>query len=187
MEDQQTTEAGAPSLVNHALKHGMILGAISVVIVVLCYVVDFSIMVSFKFLALMLVIGLGYVIYAGINFRSEGDGFLSYGKAFQHGLMVLAISGVVGTIFGMILYHVVDPDLSNRMTDAIIRNTEEMMAGFGAPQESIDKAIEEMRTDMPNQFTIGGQALTFLKSMIWYAIIAAITSLFVRKNQPEVV
>ncbi len=187
MEDQQPSEAGAPSLVNHALKHGIILGAISIVIIVLCYVVDISIMVSFKFIGLMLVVGLGYVIYAGINFRSEGDGFLSYGKAYQHGFMVLAISGVVGTIFGIILYHVVDPDLSSRMTEAIIKNTEEMMAGFGAPQESIDKAIEGMRSDMPNQFTIGGQALGFLKSLIWYAIIAAITSLFVRRNQPEAV
>lgn len=185
MEDQQTTEAGAPSLVNHALKHGMILGAISIVIVVLFYVIDSSIMVSFKFLGLMLVVGLGYVIYAGINFRSEGDGFLSYGKAYQHGFLALAVSGVIGTIFGIILYQVVDPDLANRMTEAIIRNTEEMMAGFGAPQESIDKAIEDMRTDLPSQFTVGGQALTFLKSLIWYAIIAAITSLFVRKNQPE--
>jgi len=184
MEDQPTAEAGSPSLMNHALKHGTILGAISIIIVVVCYVVDISAMASFKFIGLMLLIGLGYVIYSGINFRSEGDGFLAYGKAFQHGFIVLAVSGVIGTIFGIILYEVVDPDLADRMVAVIITNTEEMMAGFGAPQESIDQTIEEMRNDLPNQFTISGQALSFLKSLIWYAIIAAITSLFVRKNQP---
>ena len=184
MENQQSTEAESPSLMNHAIKHGVILGVISILLVIICYVVDFSLMVTFKFLGLALVVGLGYVIYAGINYRTEVGGYMPYGKAFMHGLVVLAISGLIGTAFNIALYHIIDPDLPQKLLDTAIRNTEEMMAGFGMQQEAIDQAVEGMRTDMADQFSIGGQALGYLKAIIAYCIIALITALFVRKNIP---
>ncbi len=184
MENQQTAEAESPTLVNHAIKHGVILGVISILLVIICYVVDISLMVTLKFMGLVLVIGLGYVIYAGINYRSEIGGFMPYGKAFMHGLVVLAISGLIGTAFNILLYHLVDPELPQKLTDAAIQNTEEMMAGFGMQQEAMDQAIDKMRTDMVDQFSIGGQAFGYVKAMIAYCIIALITALFVRKNVP---
>ncbi len=184
MEDKQTTEEEAPSLVNHAIKHGVILGVISILLVIICYVVDISLMVTFKFLGLVTIISLGYVIYAGINYRTETGGFLPYGKAFVHGVVLLAISGLIGTFFNILLYHVVDPELPQKLTDAAIQNTEEMMAGFGVAQEAIDQAVDKMRTDLTDQFSIGGQALTYGKSIIAFCIIALITALFVRKNEP---
>ena len=184
MENQQPSESAAPTLINHGIKHGIILGVCSMLIVIICYVIDFSFMVTFKFIGIILVIGLGYVIYAGINYRNETGGFISYGKAFQHGLVILAISGLINTAFNILLYHVVDTELGQKMTDAIIHNTEEMMAGFGTPQDRIDQTIEGMKTDMPGQFTVGGLAYGYLKGLISYAIIAVITALFVKKNVP---
>lgn len=183
METQNEQSAPTP-LINHAVKNGVILAVISIVCVMIIYVVDLSILATFKFLALVLLIGLGYVIYAGISYRNEIGGFMSYGKAFQHGFLVLAVSGLISTIFNLLLYFVIDPDLPNKLVEAIITNTEEMMAGFGAPQETVDKQLEEMRGTLPDQFTMGGLSLGYLKGLIFYAIIAAITSLFVRKNEP---
>ena len=184
METPQTEENAAPSLINHAARFGAILGGISIAIVVIFYVVSLSFLGNWKFLVMVLCIGLGMVIYAGINFRNEGDGFLTYGKAFMHGFAVLAISGLIGTFFNIILYHVVDTDLPQKMTDVIIQNTEEMMTGFGAPQASIDQTVAGMRDEMPGNFTIGGLAYGYVKALIWYAVIALLTSLIVRKTQP---
>ncbi|MBL7865096.1 MAG: DUF4199 domain-containing protein [Cyclobacteriaceae bacterium] len=184
MENQQNTQNAAPTLMSHALKHGIILGVISIILVVVCYVVAFSFMVTFKFIAIVLLICLGYVIYAGINYRNEIGGYMGYGQAFQHGILIMLVSGVLGTLFNLLLYNIVDPELGQKMTDAIIANTEEMMANFGAPQASIDQTIEGMRTEMPQQFTPVGQLIGFGKAIIGYVIIALITSLFVRKNVP---
>lgn len=182
METQETT--APPSLMNHAIKNGVILGIISIVIVVLAYAVDISFMATFKFMGLMFVIGIGFVIYAGISYRNEVGGYLGYGQALQHGFLVFAISGLVSTLFQLVLYTVIDPDLAQKMTEAIITNTEEMMANFGAPQESIDQAVEKMRVDMASQFGVGGLLLGYCKALIAYLILALITALFVRKNQP---
>ncbi len=181
MEDSQAAPA---SIYSHALKFGIILGIISIVCVIAIYAIDFTFLASFKFLGLIMVIGLGVVIYAGINYRSEIGGYMPYGKAFIHGFAVLAISGIIGTIFNIVLYTIIDPELAQKMTDTIVENTEQMMRNFGAPDSSIDQTTEKMRAEMPENFSTGGLAYGYVKALIWYGIIALITSLFVRKNVP---
>ena len=182
MENQEVQPQPA-SLINHAVKNGVILGVVSILLVVIVYVVDLAFLATLKFLGIMLVLGLGYVVYAGINYRNEIGGYLSYGKAFMHGFILLAVSGLLGTAFNILLYHVVDPELPTKLTEAIIRNTEEMMAGFGAPQGTIDQTIDGLRVEMPGNFSISGLLYGYVKAMIWYCIIALITSLIVRKNE----
>ena len=180
----EETQDSPTSIYNHAIRFGIILGVISIVCVILSYVIDLSFMASFKFIGLMLVVGLGITIYAGINYRNEIGGYLPYSKAFIHGMLVLAISGLVSTVFNIVLYTVIDPELPQKLTDAVIENTEQMMQRFGAPQEGIDEATEKMRGELPANFAPAGLAFGYVKALIWYAIIAAITSLFVRKNEP---
>ncbi|MDZ4714757.1 MAG: DUF4199 domain-containing protein [Cytophagales bacterium] len=181
---EATTENETPSLPNHAIRFGTILGGIAIALTVIAYVVDPTFMVTFKFIGLSFALGIGIVIYAGINYRTEIGGYLSYGQAFTHGFIVLAVSGLINALFGILLFTVIDPDLSQKMMEAIITNTEDMMAGFGAPQSSIDQTIDGLRTELPGQFTMVGQVITFGKGLIAYAVIALITSLFTRKNIP---
>jgi hypothetical protein len=182
---EPANEQSTPTpLMNHAIKHGVILAVVSIVLVMIFYVVDLSILATFKFILLALLIGLGYVIYSGIDYRKELGGYMAYGKAFQHGFLVLAVSGLISTLFNFLLYFVIDPDLPEKLVDAIITNTEETMTSFGAPQDRIDEQMQQMRNEMPNQFSPTGLALGYAKGLIFYAIIALITSLFVRKNEP---
>jgi hypothetical protein len=181
----ETNETSQPTLVNHAIKFGGILAAISVVCVLLIYAIDYTIMAGFTFLLIILVVGIGFTIYAGINYRASIGGYIPYSKAYLHGFMILAISGIISTLFNIVLYKVIDPDLAQNLTEAIITNTEATMARFGAPQESIDEAIDKMRVEMPENFTVMGLLWGYCKALIWYAILALITALVVRKNQPE--
>jgi Na+/H+-dicarboxylate symporter len=139
---------------------------------------------SFKFVGLMFALYIGYVIYAGISYRNSIGRYISYGKAFVHGFVIMAVASLVSLIFGIVLYDVIDPELGGKLSDAIIANTEDTMRNFGAPEEQIDKTIEEMRTTMPENFTIFGRIKGLLTGLIWYAIFVAITSLIVRKNEP---
>jgi hypothetical protein len=183
MEDNNTP---ATPVFNHAAKWGGILALISIILTMLIYAVDYTLMAGFSFIIIITVVSIGFVIYAGINYRNSIGGYLPFGKAFLHGVMVFAVSGLIATIFNILLYFVIDPDLPQNLTEAIIANTEAFMAKMGAPQDQIDEALDKMREDMPANFTIGGLFWNYCKSLIWIAILSLITGLVVRKNRPEV-
>jgi uncharacterized membrane protein (DUF106 family) len=182
---EETTEVQSGSMYQHAAKFGAILGGISIVLTVLAYAFDPGFMATFKFMGINLVIFIGFIIYAGISYRNSIGGFMPYGKAFLYCLTVMLTAGVVGTVFNVLLYHVIDTNLPETMTDTIIANTEEFMTKFNTPQDAMDKALAQMRIDLPEQFTVSGLLMGFVKKgIITYAIISLIFALFVRKNQP---
>lgn len=186
MEPQTTTnETSAPTLPSHAARFGGIMGGISVVFTLLIYAVDYTLMAKPWFGLLMFAISIGIVIYAGINYRNQTTGYLSYGKAFQHGYITFLVGGLIGSIFSILLYTVIDPELPEKLTDAVIENTESMMRGFGAPEDQIETSLDQMRVDMPNTFSAMGVLKQFGWGLIIYAVLTAITSLFVKKNEPE--
>jgi len=166
------------------MKQGVILGIVLVVLLVVFYAIDIAVLASLKFMLLSLIVSLGCVIYAGIQYRSSIGGFVGYGQALQHGFVIMAVSGLVTTAFNLVLHTIIDPDLGRKMSEAIMQNTEEMMAGFGAPQQSIDETLDDMREDLADQFSVTGLLIGYIKGLIYFLIVALVSALFVRKNQP---
>jgi len=181
MEDSTTEQ---PSLLQHAIRWGLIMAGISIALTILIYVIDYAIMVQLKFLGLSLLIYLGMTIYAGINYRTSIGGFMPYGKAFQHGFVVLALSALVGTIFSFILYNLIDTELPQKLVDASVENARAMMEKFGAPEDTIEPALEKARVDAADRFTVLGQAKGYIFALVFCAIMSLISSIFVKKNQP---
>lgn len=183
--EENTTASASP--INHAAKWGAIYGGVSIILSMLLYVIDFTLFAGFTFLILTTIIGLGFVIYGGINYRDEVGGYLPFGKAFVHGFIMFAVAAAISTVFSIVLFTVIDPDLPQNLTEAIISNTEAMMEKFGAPQDSIDQTIEKMREDQPKNFAPVGLIKSYFFGLIWYAILSLITGLVVKKNQPEMI
>lgn len=181
---EQVQEVKTESLYSHAVKHGLILGAIAILLTIVAYATSISFLGSFKFLGCLFAADIAYVIYAGITYRNNNGRYITYGKAFIHGFVLLAIAGLVNFAFGIVLYDVIDPDLAKNLTDAIIANTEETMRSFGAPEATIDETLANMRRDLPEGFTMIGRVKNFFQGLIWYAVFVALTSLAVRKNEP---
>ena len=184
MEENSTP---APTLMQHAIRWGMITAAVSIIFTMLLYVIDYTLMVQIKFALFGLLMYMGITIYAGIDYRKSGDGFLAYGKAFQHGFIIFALSGLIVTIFNVLLYNVVDTELPQKLVDASIENTRAMMEGFGTPEDKMDEALEQAKENTAGQFTIGGQAKGYLIMLVVSAVMALITAIFVRKNKPELI
>jgi hypothetical protein len=183
MESQQQSSG----LVKHALRFGAIMGGIGIALTLLIYVVDYTFLADWKIGLVMIALTLGVVIYAGINYRNETGGFISYGKAFQHGFITMAVAGLLSILFTIILYTVVDTELPQKLVEASIEKTEAMMESFGAPADKIDEQLDKMREDLPQNYSVVGQLKFYLYALIGYAVISAITSLFVRKRQPEII
>jgi hypothetical protein len=182
MEETATPQV---SLMQHAAKWGLILGGVSIVLTIIAYAADYTILADWKFGIFVLLLLLGATIYAGINYRGQIGGFLPYGKAFQHGFILLAVSGLISTAFMILLYTVIDTELPAKLTEVTIENTEKMMANFGMPEDQMDKALEDARKRSEGQFSGLGSIKSYGFGLIFYAVISLITSIFVRKNQPE--
>jgi uncharacterized integral membrane protein len=181
----QENSESAPTLMQHAFRWAIITAAVSIIYTMLLYIVDYTLMVQLKFLFLALAVYFGITIYAGIDYRKSIGGFLPYGKAFQHGFIILAGSGMIASLFSLVLYFVIDPELPQKLVDASLENTRAMMESFGAPEESMDEAMEKAKESTAKQFTVGGIAMSYIWIACFSAIMALISSLFVRKNQPE--
>jgi uncharacterized protein YybS (DUF2232 family) len=174
-----------PSLFQHALKWGLIVGAVSIGLTAVAYAVDYSMLADWKFGIFVILLFIGLTIYGGINYRNEGDGFLPYGKAFQHAFILMAVAGIVSTVFNILLYTVIDPELPTKLTDVAMENAEKMMERFGMPADQMDKALEDARARTEKQFSMSGLAMSYAIGLIIYAVLSLITSLFVKKNPPS--
>jgi hypothetical protein len=178
-------ETNQPStFMSNIVRWGLITGGVSVVFSILLYVIDYTLMVQLKVLFIALAIYLGLAIYGGIDYRKSIGGFMSYGKAFQHGFLILAISALVATLFNALMYNVIDTELPKKLTEASIENTRAMMENFGAPEDSIDQALEKAEESSKEQFTIVGQLKGYFYILIFSAIMALISALVVRKKEP---
>lgn len=181
MENENAT----PSFMNHAGKHALILGGISVVLTLAAYAIDYTLLASMSFSFLSLAIYIGYGIYAGINYRNEIGGYLSFGKAFQHGFVVFALSALISTIFSILLYTVIDPELPAKVTEAAVESAAKMMEGFGMPEEQMEEALSKTTEDTAKRYTVGGLAMGYGFSLIGCAIFALISGAIAKKKEPE--
>ena len=97
--------------------------------------------------------------------------------------MTFVLAGLIGTAFSILLFQVIDPDLPQLMSEAIIEQTVEMMEGFGANQEIIDEAIED--ADPAASFTVMGQIKSFGMVLIFYAVMSLITGAIIKRKVPD--
>jgi hypothetical protein len=179
MEEKETT-----SLFQHALKWGLIVGGISIALTCVIYAIDYALLANWKTGIVIFLMFIGLAIYGGINYRNEIGGYLPYGKAFQHGFILMAISGLISSVFMVLLYTVIDPELPEKLVKVGMENAQAMMESFGMPEDQMDKAMEDARKRTENQYTVSGTAMGYGIGLIIYAVLSLITALFVRKNEP---
>ena len=169
---------------NHAIKSGLMVGVISIVLTLLIYIVNPAGLASMWMLLFFLVF-IALVSYFGIQHRKEIGGYMAFGKAWVYSMTMLVVAGLVMTIFNILLYNVIDPELPTILADQAVENAESMMSRFGMPEDQMDEALEKTRTDTLDRFTVMGSIKGFLFGLIFYAILALITGAIIKKNEPE--
>lgn len=170
---------------NHAIKSGLIVGVISVVITLLLYIIDPSMLASMWVGLFIFALLLVLVSYFGRQHRGEIGGFMSFGMAWGYSMQLFVIAGIIGTIFNILLYNVIDPELPGIVADKAVENAESMMGRFGMPEDQMEEALDKTRNDTIERFTVVGSLTGYLWSLIFYAILSLITGLIIKKNEPE--
>ncbi len=170
------------ALATDAFKMGAIFGLIQIVITMLLYVMGVETMVSYASSAIVLISILGCLIYGGIKWRKSNNNVALYGKMFLFIWICSIALFTVSTIFNILLYNVIDPDLAANMTEAIIENTMSMMEGFGVPDEALDQTMAELEK-VGDKFKPGAQIQSMFMTYIGLAVLAAILALFLKKEE----
>lgn len=174
-------------MIKSALKSGLIVGLIAVIVAVLVYLMDVTIFVSWWYgLLLVPLITTGVTVYFGIAYRNDEEGgYLKFGSAYGFSYVSLMISSVIGILFGILLFTVIEPGLSEILVEKSLENTEAIMQRFGAPQDAIDEALEDQEESLPKQFTAVGQLKGIIAPIIINAIFALFAGLIIKKKESE--
>ena len=168
---------------DHALKSGVIMGVVGILISLVVYIIDPLLMIKWWFSLSSLVLFIALVIYYGMQYRELTGGYLSFKKAYIYSFLAFVVAGILGLVFNIFLFHVIDPDLPEMISDAIVEQTVEMMEGFGANQEVIDQAIED--ADTAASFTLIGQIKSFGMVLIFYALMSLISGAIIKRKEPK--
>ena len=159
------------------------MGVLGILISLVVYIIDPLLMIKWWFSLFSLVLFIALVTYYGMQYRELTGGYLSFKKAYIYSFLAFVVAGILGLVFNIFLFHVIDPDLPEMISDAIVEQTVEMMEGFGANQEVIDQAIED--ADTAASFTLMGQIKSFGMVLIFYALMSLISGAIVKRKEPK--
>ena len=180
------TEASqSSSLVNHAARNGLIMSLVSIVLTMLVYMIDIAIMVEWTFSLFTFVLFTILTVIFGRGFRQLSGGFLTYGTSFQYAFIVVLVSSLVGLMFNILLFNVVDPELPQTLARLVVEAQEKMMLSFGVSDDIIDETISSLEQDLPEQYTPLGQLKSSWAIFIGAALLATIAAFFIKKKKPD--
>jgi hypothetical protein len=166
-----------------AVKPGLILGLIGIVITYLGYFIDSSLLASGSFGFLSIVIFFALIIYFGIQYRKSIGGFMDFSTSFKFSFIAILISGIISFIGQILLFHVIDPSLSQVLADAAFENSLKMVELVGQNADSMPvEAIDKLRETSQEAFSLSGQIKNFGFGLISYAVIALILAAILKKR-----
>lgn len=165
------------------LKWGLIIGLVQCAVSLVSYLLGIGWMVSFTFAFLNILVLAGGPIYAGIVWKKEQGGYLGFKNAFAVIFIVFAASGFVLLGYNVLMFTVIAPEVPGQVKEAVAEKTFNMMERFGAPEDSIEEAMEEIeKSEM--EYTPANLVKGYFTSWIWGAIIALIGAAIIKKNRP---
>ena len=158
-----------------ALKWGLILGIAQILFSTVLFLTDQ--MANQALASLTYVLIIGALIMAMREFRTQNDGFMSYGQGLGLGALTSGISGLISSIYSVFYMTFIDSGIMERMADVTRAKLEEQ----GIADEQIDQQIEMIQKfQTPGFLFIFGLIGTIFMGFIFSLVIAAV----LKKNKP---
>lgn len=171
-------ERTQPTVKSTSVKWGLINGLIAIIFFV---IVDFAGQAGNQSLSWIgLVIFLILLILAHKEFKSEGDGYMSFGQGLGIGTLIAIISSVISSVFTFIYVSFINTN----MIDAIREKSIADMEAQGQSQAQIDQAMPfvEMFTSPVAMLVMG-----VLMGVLFGFIVSLIVTIFTKNQNPEAI
>ena len=168
----------------NAIRSGLIIGIIGIIVSSLLYIIGSTSFGVWWLMILLGILNLVLIVVFGVRYRNENGGYLSFKDSYIYSIITMSVMVVIGTIFSIILFQVIDPELPEIIADASVENAEAMMQRFGAPEETMDETLEKTRADTLDRFTtmgmVKGVGIRILINLVVCLILAGI----IKRNEP---
>ena len=166
------------SLFNNALIYGLLTAVVSIVFSILAYILDIpykSPIMYFSFIIL-----LAGIIYGTLQFRNVySAGYISFGKAFLSGFIIVMVAAVATSIFTYVFLTFIDPAYLEKIISQAMAETESKMLEKGLSDEQMEPALAMTRKFMsPGIMSL----FSILGNAIFGAILALISAAFLKKE-----
>jgi hypothetical protein len=170
----------AANKISLPLLFGLIAALCSILFVLGTYLAGPSVFLGWPSYLGILIIVLIAAIAATVEKRAKG-GVLDFRGALKVAYGTLAL-GVIGqNFFTWLLLDVIDPAFKQRLIPVMLANTEKAYRAIGAPQDELQHALENVRSQ--DQFSLGRfiQGMGFL--LVIYFLVALLIAVTIKSKK----
>ena len=180
-------ETNTTNLKTEALKNGAIWGGINLVIFLITWYIMPSVMSSFWFTGLSILIGILLAVFFTLDLRKKTGGFWSFGEALWPIFAMFLTSMALVFLFTVVFGKYIDPSYPVKMKELSLASSEKMMTSLGVSDEALETAMSEASANLDKQFspTFSQAVLSFGIAAIFYFIGALIFALIFKKTNPN--
>ncbi len=168
-------------LTNYSLQKGLYAGLIQGIFYLACYFINRSLFGSFSIGFLTILFVLIYPLVVTIRYRKRHGNILILKDSFLMLFIISFVRGLIASLFFIIIFNVIDPDLSTFIKDKVIQNTTEMLQNFGTPEDKINETIEKLQNE-PDQFSLSKQLVGILISIPVIALFSVLGAAIIKRN-----
>jgi uncharacterized membrane protein (DUF485 family) len=131
-------------------------------------------------LASLLISFILLIVFTKAYRNKELGGVITFGKAFQFGLLVVVFSTIIVTIYNYIFYTIIDPEYMTNLMAIMQEKTMAYMENAGVPESQMNRAMERFE-EIPSTFKTLKQGVMY--GIIGGAVLALISSAIVKKKE----
>jgi hypothetical protein len=120
-----------------------------------------------------IIFSVGFLVWAHITFKNEGDGYMSFGQGVGIGFWITLVSLIIGGLFTFFYITMIDPGLF----DGFMEMQRANMEAQGMPDNQIEMSQEwTKKLFWPFYVVIG---------LFFGVLIAVIVTIFTQRKNPE--
>lgn len=163
------------------LSKGGILGILLVVYTFGMYFINSELLSKWWLTSLPILFYIFFMTDAVKAFKSQNDGYATFGQALLTAWLTGIIGGTISMLFTYLLFNVIDPSLMEMMQQKSLEMVESFAGNLS--EEEYDKMLEQM--EKQNPYSISGQAIGWLTGSFVGLIIALIIAAITKNEQNE--
>lgn len=172
------------SLKSSSINYGVYLAIILIAITVIGYAVSMDIFVTMWFPFVLLILIVLFGIFASAKAKKILGGFISFKQAFTAYFITIVIGLFAANLFNFILFNFIDTEANSVLRELIIDAQLSGMEQWGTPQETIDAQRLNLEKE-DNFYSIKNVGLNFAFKTLGYSIIGLLSSLIIKKRDPN--
>lgn len=166
------------------IRYGLMAGFVTMFLTTINYLyvlkANYIAFIATNILVIAAIAPITFYVIAIRRQRSLLGGYINIKEAFRVVFLVVLISSIMSTVYGLIYNKWIDPECVERMKTA----TYEFMAGVKVPEATINEKMAEFDESLAKSTQPGRLAFSVASMIVLQSILGFIVSMITKKERP---